>query len=113
MLKRNEMLARKNIKKHKRLVLRLEALYLVKKTHFAFTLAQYQNSDQEKKVIFKVFVFKKLQDLVKLRNTKTFFFFFLTSMLRFKNKFLCEKSKVMQLKNKLGITVILRFGYFL
>ena len=48
MLKRNEMLARKNIKKHKRLVLRLEALYLVK-TYFAFTLVQYQNSGQEKK----------------------------------------------------------------
>ena len=50
------MLARKNIKKHKMLVLRSEALYLVK-TYFVFTLAQYQNSDQEKKVIFKVFVF--------------------------------------------------------
>ena len=51
------MLARKNMNKHKRLVLRLEALDLVKKTHFAFTLVQYQNSDQEKKVIFKVFIF--------------------------------------------------------
>ena len=45
------MLARKNIKKHERLILRLEALYLVKK-HFVFTLVQYQNSDQEKKSHF-------------------------------------------------------------
>ena len=41
------------------------------------------------------------------------------SMLRFKNKFFWEKNKVMQLKNKLGITkslenfVILRFEHFL
>ena len=57
MLKRNEMLARKNIKKHKRLVLRLEALYLVK-TYFAFTLVQYQNSDQEKKSFLKFSFFE-------------------------------------------------------
>ena len=52
------MLARKNINKHKRLVLRLEALDLVKKTHFAFTLVQYQNSDQEKKSFLKCSFFE-------------------------------------------------------
>ena len=52
------MLVRKNIKKHKRLVLRLEALYLVKKTHFAFTLVLYQNSDQEKKSFLKFSFFE-------------------------------------------------------
>ena len=46
------MLARKNLKKHKMLVLRSEALHLVK-TYFVFTLAQYQNSDQEKKSFSK------------------------------------------------------------
>ena len=50
------MLARKNIKKHKRLLLRLEALYLVN-PYFAFTLVQYQNSGEEKKVIFNAFIF--------------------------------------------------------
>ena len=51
------MLARKNIKKHKRLALRLEALYLVK-TYFAFTLVQYQNPDQEKKLFLKLSFFQ-------------------------------------------------------
>ena len=46
------MLAGKIIKKQKRLVLRLEALYLLK-TYFAFSLVQYQNSDQEKKSFLK------------------------------------------------------------
>ena len=64
MLKRNEtlssltseMLAQKNIKKHKRLVLRLEPLYLVKK--HILSLVQYQNSDQEKKSFLKVSFFE-------------------------------------------------------
>ena len=52
-----EMLVRKNIKKHKRLVLRLEALYLVINI-FSFTLVQYQNSDQEKKSFLKFSFFE-------------------------------------------------------
>ena len=53
-----EMLAPKNIKKQKRLVSRLEALYLFKNTYFAFTLVQCQNSDQEKKSFLKFLLFK-------------------------------------------------------
>ena len=51
------MLAGKIIKKQKRLVLRLEALYLLK-TYFAFSLVQYQNSDQEKKSFLKFSFFE-------------------------------------------------------
>ena len=65
MLKRNEillsltweMLAWKIIKKQKRLVFRLEALYLLK-TYFAFSLVQYQNSDQEKKSFLRFLFFE-------------------------------------------------------
>ena len=64
MLKRNEtlssltweMLARKNIKKHKRLALRLEALYLVKNI-FRLYFSPIPKLWSRKKVIFKVFVF--------------------------------------------------------
>ena len=64
MLRRNEtlssltweMLARKNIKKHKRLVLRLEALYLVKNI-FCLYFSPIPKLWSRKKVIFKVFVF--------------------------------------------------------
>ena len=51
------MLARKNIKKHKRLVLRLEALYLVKNI-FCLYFSPYQNSDQEKKSFLKFSFFE-------------------------------------------------------
>ena len=59
-LKRNQMfssltwetLARKSIKKQKRLVFRLRALFLLK-TYFAFTLVQQQNCGQEKKSLLK------------------------------------------------------------
>ena len=43
--------------KQKGLVLRLEALYLLK-TYFAFSLVQYQNSDQEKKSFLKFSFFE-------------------------------------------------------
>ena len=49
-----EMLARKNIKKHKRLVLRLEALYLVKNI-FCLCFSPVPKLWSRKKVIFKVF----------------------------------------------------------
>ena len=64
MLKRNEalsslaweMLARKNIKKHETLVLRLEALYLVKNI-FCLYFSPIPKLWSRKKVIFKFFVF--------------------------------------------------------
>ena len=56
------MLAWKIINTQKRLVLRLEALYLLK-TYFAFSLVQYQNSDQEKKSFLKFSFLKVIQDL--------------------------------------------------
>ena len=57
-------LARRNIKKQKRLVFRLKASFCLK-TYFAFTLVQSQNSDQEKKVIFKVFIFWRYSKTLK------------------------------------------------
>ena len=47
----------KNHKETKRLVLHLEALYLLK-TYFTFSLVQYQNSDQEKKSFLKFSFFE-------------------------------------------------------
>ena len=64
MLKRNEIvlsltweISTKNHKETKKIVLRLEALYLLK-TYFAFSLVQYQNSDQEKKSFLKFSFFE-------------------------------------------------------
>ena len=51
-------LARKNIKKQKRLVFHLKALFLLKKTYFAFTLVQQQNSDEDKKSFLKFSFFE-------------------------------------------------------
>ena len=64
MLKRNEtlssltweMLARKNIKNHKRLVLSLEALYLVK-NRFCLYFSPIPKLRSRKKSHFKVFIF--------------------------------------------------------
>ena len=72
MLKRNEilssltweMLARKNTKKHKRLVLRLEALYLVKNI-FCLYFSPIPKLWSRKKVIFKVFVFWRYSKTLK------------------------------------------------
>ena len=47
----------KKYKETKQACISFKSIAFVKKTYFAFTLVQQQNSDQEKKVIFKVFVF--------------------------------------------------------
>ena len=48
------MLARKNIKGF----ITFRSIIFSKKTYFAFTLAQYQNSDQEKKSFLKFSFFE-------------------------------------------------------
>ena len=73
MLKRNktlssltwEMLVWKNIKKHKRLFLHLEALYLVKNI-FCLYFSPIPKLWSRKKVIFKVFVFWRYSKILKL-----------------------------------------------
>ena len=76
LLKRNEtlssltweMLAWKNIKKHKRLVLHLEALYLVKNI-FCLYFSPIPKLWSRKKVIFKVFVFWRYSKTLKYIKT--------------------------------------------
>ena len=60
-----EMLARKNIKKPKRLVLRLETLYLVKNI-FCLYFSPIPKLWSRKKVVFKVFVFSRYSKTLSL-----------------------------------------------
>ena len=46
-----------NMKKQKKACISFKSIIFYQRTYFAFTLVQWQNSDQEKKVIFKVFFF--------------------------------------------------------
>ena len=70
-----EMLAWENIKKHKRLVLRLEALYLVKNI-FCLYFSPIPKLWTRKKVIFKVFAFWRYFKTLSFSTFHAYFCFF-------------------------------------